>query len=873
MFQPQRSENIRPDGIPVLEIVQDSTPDQPAPRRFVPLKRTELKGEVLGPLAGLRLVQTYGIPAEQSDRVIEALYRFPLPGDAAVTAVRVRFGAVEVRTELKERRQAESDYDRAKQEGRQAALVTRESPDVFTLRVAGIRPGEDVTVETCYVQLARAEGPGWSLRLPLTTAPRYVRDDESGSAHSQGQPLALLRDPGHRFTLDLTLRGAGSVESRTHSLDVERAGDHLHVRLRGGETVPDRDCVLSWRPTQAQDRPALQVLLHDDHATGQVYFLALVAPPAVRDPGRGVPREVVLLVDHSGSMEGAKWQAADWAVERFLADLAERDACNLGLFHHTTRWFAKAPRPASPKTVAEATQFLRQHRDTGGTELGVALEQALAQERPTGERARHVLVITDAQVTDAGRILRLADAEAVRPDRRRVSLLCIDAAPNALLATDLAERGGGVARFLTSAPEEEDITTALDEVLADWAEPVLTGLRLEVDRPAVEASGRRSVEPGEAGWSAVDLGDLPAGRAVWVAGRVPRGEAGALSFRVRTGRNREVAGCRLDLAKEADGRPALRALFGAGRVRALESLLHAGYPLDETTARLQRLGYDPGPVLGGQDKVYPENARADVVAALEKLLVREALAFGLASASTAFVAVRTEPGKPVEETVVVANALPAGWSDAFIGGAGGRGGYSLRGAFTGAVGAVMSKTSTPPPAARRMYRQKGGYAPEDMLLHALQDSAPPPAAPPTTAGCYGAPAFESPAAAPPPPTPLFSGVPPFAGGEAILFDSTREQGAGRLPEQTTIEGIEVRFPDGTPDAARLGAGLCLLIFVDDLAAPRARVRLADLVRQRGERPLNLAKRPGQAVRLVLVDPAGTWAQGAPRLEVALRWRA
>src|SRR5262249_41902529 len=148
--------------------------------------------------------------------------------------------------------------------------------------------------------------------------------------------------------------------------------------------------------------------------------------------------------------------------------------------------------------------------------------------------------------TDAGRILRLADAEAVRPDRRRISLLCIDAAPYALLALDLAEHGGGVARFLTSAPEEEDITTALEEVLADWAEPVLSGLRLEVNRPHVEASGRRVVDAGEDGWSAVDLGDLPAGRPVWVAGRVPRGEAGELTFRVRTAKRAEIARCRLD---------------------------------------------------------------------------------------------------------------------------------------------------------------------------------------------------------------------------------------------------------------------------------------------------------------------------------------
>jgi Ca-activated chloride channel family protein len=124
----------------------------------VPLKRTELFGEVAGPLASLRLVQTFGYERAQSDKVLEAAYRFPLPGDAAVTRVLVRFGAVEIRAELKERQQAEAQYEEAKRQGRQAALATRESPDVFTLQVAGLRPDEDITVETSYVQLARAEG-------------------------------------------------------------------------------------------------------------------------------------------------------------------------------------------------------------------------------------------------------------------------------------------------------------------------------------------------------------------------------------------------------------------------------------------------------------------------------------------------------------------------------------------------------------------------------------------------------------------------------------------------------------------------------------------------------------------------------------------
>jgi len=191
----------------VLEIL-----DGEERRQFVPLKRTELKGEIVGPLGSFHLTQVYGYSKEQMDKVLEAVYRFPLPGDAAVTGVTVRFGEVEIRAELKERGEAEKEYEEAKQEGRQAALATRESPDVFTLQVAGIQRDEDVAVETSYVQLAKPEGDAWSLRVPLTTAPRYVRSDELTSRPAHGQPLLLLRDPGHRFVLDVTVRGADSGE-------------------------------------------------------------------------------------------------------------------------------------------------------------------------------------------------------------------------------------------------------------------------------------------------------------------------------------------------------------------------------------------------------------------------------------------------------------------------------------------------------------------------------------------------------------------------------------------------------------------------------------------------------------------------------------
>ena len=272
-------------------------------------------------------------------------------------------------------------------------------------------------------------------------------------------------------------------------------------------------------------------------------------------------------------------------------------------------------------------------------------------------------------------------------------------------------------------------------------------------------------------------------------------------------------------------------------MRGLEYLIHAGHTGDELAAQVRRLGYDPERLTGKtSQKVYAENARDDVSTALKGLLVKEALDYGLASMETAFVAVRSEPGKPLEESVIVANATPDWlvgsfpWRRCHDGGSSRRCVLSCRARFQ-------------PHLAHRpagLMRSIGGFAAKaDASLSA------PVVAPETAAHV------------------LFSGVPSFVAGEAVLFDSGLD--AGGLPESATFERLDVRFPDGAPQATSLNGGLCLLVYVGDLAAPQARVRLADVVRQ-----------PATALEL-LADPArwSTWCwwirpgSGAERCRI---WR-
>ncbi|MGD2147927.1 MAG: VIT and VWA domain-containing protein [Anaerolineae bacterium] len=836
MFNRSAYYNTRPDGVGVLEVAAGLEEAASEEQQFVPLRRTELRGEIAGPLASLTLVHTYGYTRDQCDRVLQALYRFPLPGDAVVTGVRARFGDVEIKTSLKPREEAEAEYEEAVEQGKQAALLTRESPSVFTLRVAGIQPDEEIVIETDYVQLARPQPrqAGWLLRVPLTTAPRYVREDELESRHAQGQPLALLRDPGHRFALDLQLRGAGEVVSPTHALDLEAidGSPSRRIRLSDGEVVPDRDLVVLWTPPQTESEPGLHVHLHEDGE--HLYYLAFVAPPSSVKPGTAAPREIVLLVDHSGSMGGAKWKAADWTVNSFLGTLNDRDHFALGLFHNTTKWFKKRLVPATQSNLDAAYRYLDDNRDSGGTNLGVALEQALGLGRRRQQRsaARHVLVVTDAQVSDEARLFRLADAESRRDDRRRISVICIDAAPNSFLANELAARGGGVSHFVTSNPDEEDVTTALEGVLADWAEPILVDLRLEVDRPYGEAAGRRVVHPGAS--TMVDLGDLPAGRALWIVGRLPVDAGDArdrrpLNFRLGAS-DGTIAGVQPDATDSTSGLSALKALFGARKLLGLEHLVHARYRPQDLKEQLVRLGYDPNVVLAGEEGVYAENALGAAQEALKPLLIEESLRYGIACSETAFIAVREEAGERVEATAVVASALPYGWSDAFVSPASGAPMMLMSSQLRSPTGAPLIKTAV---AGRIADPTQPAIGPRAKYERESDVT-------------------------------VFEGTPAFAGAEAVLFDSAHHD---ELDAETTLTGLRIDFAERIPDP--LNRALELLIYIGDMGLPRATVRLADLVRVGGERPLNLRRRRGERVRVALTDPSGVWAAGGPEMTLIL----
>ncbi|HOL41527.1 MAG TPA: VIT and VWA domain-containing protein [Methanospirillum sp.] len=632
-------ENSMPDGMGTLEIIDSATGKK---RLFIPLKQTQLTGVITGPLAQFQLSQIFGFKKATFHHAIEAIYRFPLPGDAVITGVQVSFGEEVLKTTLKERDDAKDEYHKAFEQGRKGILVTRETPDIFTLHLTGIEPDNRVTVNISLLQYAIIDDWEMVFRIPLTVSPRYIRDDEMRLPQRHAHPQIQLLDPGHTFTLDLIVNGNPVIKSPSHQIITEKKEDSVRITLQETEAIPDRDFILTCIAPQDQNLPQFICQVEEHPEENSAYLLTTFSSPKKED-NEPVKRELIILVDHSWSMRGPKWQASDWTVKNLLKTLQSDEYFNLGIFHDSCSWLSKSPILGTEQSIYSAINFLTQNQDSGGTNLGIALEQALLSPKIKGSFVRHIVIITDAEVTDEGRLIRMVRSEQCQKDMRSVSVICIDASPNTPLVRELARVGKGIARFLTSNPSEQDITTALQSALNAWKQPYVRNPTFIVNRNLVE-SGDQAYKNGS-----ISLNSLPYGMYAEVF-RVPLiGDDISIARYDADGNKRESG---VIIPVKGAG---IRELFGSSRIRTLEQIQGGFYTEDELQIVLKSLGYEKE-----QTSLYPEgNTISELF--LDDLLVQESLRYGIPSTRTAFVCTSTHPGTSVKASVIVPSAYPAGW--------------------------------------------------------------------------------------------------------------------------------------------------------------------------------------------------------------------
>ena len=465
----------------------DTTPGEAHPRRVTsgtllwragdeglvpaPVLDTRVELRVTGMVVRATVHQEFVNPATVW---AEGIYVFPLPEDAAVDHLRMRVGGRVIEGVIRERAAAKQAYETARQEGRRASLVEQERPNVFTTSVANIPPGAAIIVEIEYQQIVPYYAGEYRLRFPMVVGPRYVTDEVPDASRITPPVQHPSRGPINPVTLRIELDAGvplARLESPSHAIQTAPlAGGVTLVELAQGPVPADRDFELAWQPA-AEAAPTAAVFA--ETAGDATFALLMVMPPAPGTLVPSVPREVVFVLDNSGSMQGASIDQAKAALTLALGRLQPADSFNVIRFNHTTDSVFAGALPATRLNLRAAARWVAGLRATGGTEMLPALERAL-DGRERIERLRQVIFLTDGAVGNEERLFAVIRE---RLGGSRLFTIGIGSAPNSHFMREAARLGRGTFTFIGNPNEVQDKMLALFQKLES---PALTDLRLEL---------------------------------------------------------------------------------------------------------------------------------------------------------------------------------------------------------------------------------------------------------------------------------------------------------------------------------------------------------------------------------------------------------
>lgn len=464
---------------------------QGAKQYNLPLESTDVKISITSMIASVNVEQLFGNPYNEN---LEATYIFPLPGEAAVDRMDIVIGSRLITGAVKKQTEAIAEYEDAINSGQQAGLLLQQSANVFVIKIGNILPGEKITARLHYTQVLNYDDGSFRLSFPLVVAPRY--QPYSDNTARLTAPLLPATERVNTAKIEVALAAGLTIKditSPSHQIETYKNADNTYlVKLASTSTLPNRDFILEYKV--AGDRP--QALLMKTDLAKEGYFVLLAIPPV--DANRYIvqPKQVTLVIDTSGSMEGNKLTQAKKALLTCLDSLNEKDYFNVVNFESEYHYISDEPLPATQGNLNRARTFIESLQADGGTEMLAPLRFALAQgvkKVNKKQSSNHssisnlpglsatpikrellpiVVFFTDGQVANESEIL----AEVKKNSETRVFAFGIDTAVNEYFLRKMARLGRGEAEFLL--PEQRDISPQMERFRKRLSSPIAKDLKL-----------------------------------------------------------------------------------------------------------------------------------------------------------------------------------------------------------------------------------------------------------------------------------------------------------------------------------------------------------------------------------------------------------
>lgn len=580
-----------------------------------PLKHTSVKTDISGFLARVTVTQEF----ENSFSVpIEALYTFPLSQNSAVDDMTMKIGTRTIRGKILKREDARKVYEQAKNEGKTASLLDQERPNIFTQSVANILPNEKIIIEISYVETLKYEDGSYEFVFPMTFAPRYIPGSVK-DAQKISPPIAATR-AGHDISLEVNLDAGVPIEEiRSNSHQVETLNlspNNAKITLKDEDKIPNKDFVLRYDVTGKRIEDS--ILTHRTERGG--FFTLILQPPDKFQTEDVTPKEIVFVLDTSGSMSGFPIEKAKEAMRLSLEGLYPNDTFNLITFAGDTSILLDKPVPATQANLEKAKAFLESRQGSGGTEMMTAIKAALEPSDST-DHIRIVCFMTDGLVGNESQII----AEVQKHKNARVFSFGIGSSVNRFLLDKIAEEGNGEAEYVALT---DDGSKAAKKFYERVRTPLLTDISIDWNGLPVA-----DVYPNK-------IRDLFSAKPVIMHGRYTKAASGAIRLKGKISGQEVVREIAFNLPETESRHDVLATLWARTRIDDLMS---------------KSLKYDE----------EQEEAFLDLKEKTKFEIIQTSLKFRLLTQFTSFVAVeekvRTVGGKP--KMVEVPVNLPEGISD------------------------------------------------------------------------------------------------------------------------------------------------------------------------------------------------------------------
>ena len=483
------------------------------------LLKTEMSLDVSGLIAVVNVKQHF---KNNSNQWMEGIYVFPLPENAAVNQMRIQIGERIIEGKIKEKNEARRIYKKARANGQRVSLVEQERPNMFTNSIANIAPGEEIIVEIKYLQNVNYDQGEFSLRFPMTITPRYIpgnilarqlgeqslnihqgngwamNTDQVADAQRITPPLIPASSDKNNIINPIEISGTidmamplEKISSAYHPINISQTDNEYYINLNP-EIVPmDRDFVLTWTPMVGQTP---QAALFSEQKTNEpnddsseannensnsidygnsndTYLMLMLMPPQLLPDSNRLPREMIFIIDTSGSMGGTSIRQAKESLSFALTRLSAQDRFNIIEFNSQTHSLFSQSITADKSNIQQAQNFVAGLKAGGGTEIAPALLTALNGKVPDGY-LRQVVFMTDGSVGNESALFSIIHEHL---KEARLFTVGIGSAPNSYFMSKAAQFGRGTFTYIASVGEVQQKMSSLFHKLEA---PVISHLKV-----------------------------------------------------------------------------------------------------------------------------------------------------------------------------------------------------------------------------------------------------------------------------------------------------------------------------------------------------------------------------------------------------------